>query len=155
MSFSLDRDLLTLLSDVARLTRTRFDRLAREHGATRAQWVILARLERTPGLSQNELAALCEVEPITIARLVDKLEARALLERRADPTDRRIWRLHNLPAAKSIIEKIRRYKTSVNSQLLDGVSPDIQEILIDALLGMKANLTSADTESLVSPEKIR
>ena len=52
---------------------------------TRAQWVILARLERQPGLSQNELAALAETAPITIARLVDRLEALGLVERCPDP----------------------------------------------------------------------
>ena len=65
-----------MLHDVARLLRTRFDQRARTHGMTRAQWVILARLSRQPGLSQNELAGICEVEPITVARLVDRLEKR-------------------------------------------------------------------------------
>jgi len=59
----------------------------------------LVRLERQPGLSQKELAELLEVEPITVARLADRLAARGLLERRPDPADRRIWRLHLLPAA--------------------------------------------------------
>ena len=58
--------------------RTRFDRWARTYGMTRAQGVILARLARQPGMSQNEMAALCEVEPITVGRLVDRLEARGL-----------------------------------------------------------------------------
>ena len=73
----LENDFLVLLYDVARQMRTRADQMARAHGMTRAQWVILARLERQPGLSQNELAALAEIAPITIARLVDRLEARA------------------------------------------------------------------------------
>ena len=69
MAESLDRDPLILLHDVARTLRTRIDQRARTRGMSRAQWIILARLERQPGLSQNELAAICEVEPITVARL--------------------------------------------------------------------------------------
>ena len=104
---SFDRDLLIILHDVARTLRTRFDQKARAtHAMTRAQWIILSRLDRQPGMSQNEMAAICEVEPITVARLVDRLEARGLVERRADPTDRRIKRLHLLPAAKPILETI-------------------------------------------------
>src|SRR5271170_4176413 len=106
---SFERDPLILLNDVARLCRTRFDQRARQYGMTRAQWVILARLQRQPGISQNEMAAICEVEPITVGRLVDRLEARGLLERRADPSDRRIRRLHLLPAAEPIIAKIEAY----------------------------------------------
>src|ERR1700742_2035053 len=110
MQQSFDRDLLIVLHDVARLMRTRFDQRARARGMTRAQWIILARLERQPGLSQNEMAAICEVEPITVGRLIDRLEARGLVERRNDPTDRRIRRLHLLPAAKPIIDEIMHHK---------------------------------------------
>src|SRR5215469_2461661 len=93
----LERDPLVLLSLVARLIRTRADARARTYGMTRAQWMILVHLERQPGMSQNELAAHIEVEPITIGRLVDRLEARGFLERRADAADRRVWRLHLTP----------------------------------------------------------
>ncbi len=148
MADSLDRDLLILLHDVARLQRTHFDQRAREHGATRAQWVILARLERQPGLSQNELAAILEVEPITVARLVDKLEARGLVERRADPNDRRIWRLHNLATAQPVVDKITRYRAAMNKELLEGIEPKLREELIDALLSMKNYLTDAEAMKL-------
>src|ERR1700732_4228374 len=93
------RDLLFLLHDVARLLRVDADKRARQHGMTRAQWGILIWLERQPGLSQKELAEILEVEPITVARLIDRLEGRGMVERRPDPRDRRIWRLHlSLPA---------------------------------------------------------
>src|ERR1700753_3110120 len=110
---SLDRDFLILLNDVARLVRTRFDQRARARGMTRAQWVILARLSRQPGMSQNELAGICEVEPITVGRLVDRLEARGLVERRPDRADRRVNRLHLLPAAQQILEEITSYRDAL------------------------------------------
>ena len=95
------RDLLFLLHDVARLLRVDADKRARLHGMTRAQWGILIWLERQPGISQKELSELLEVEPITVARLIDRLEARGMVERRPDPRDRRIWRLHLQPAARA------------------------------------------------------
>src|SRR6201996_7431590 len=119
---SFERDPLLLLNDVARLMRTRFDQRARTRGMTRAQWVILARLSRQPGLSQNEMAAICEVEPITVGRLIDRLESRGLVERRADPTDRRIRRLHLLPGAQPIIDEISRYKDELHAELAQNVS---------------------------------
>ncbi|WP_431269375.1 MarR family winged helix-turn-helix transcriptional regulator [Dankookia sp. P2] len=90
-------NLLILLNDVARLIRTQADRRARAHGMTRAQWMILVRLRRCGGMTQRELAEILEVEPITVGRLVDRLAARKLVERRADPADRRVWRLHLTP----------------------------------------------------------
>ena len=133
--------MLILLHDVARMQRTRFDQWARTYGMTRAQMIILTRLERQPGLSQNEMAALCEVEPITIGRLVDRLEARGLIERRADPSDRRIRRLHLLPAAAPVLAAVQGYKTALEDYLTEGLDQEVQEALVDALLHMKTQLT--------------
>src|SRR5690242_4976505 len=131
---NLDRDFLILLNDVARLLRTRFDQMARTRGMTRAQWVILARLSRQPGMSQNELASLCEVEPITVGRLIDRLEARGLVERRADPKDRRVRRLHLLPAAQPFLEEITSYKEEIAREISEGIDKETQEALVDALI---------------------
>jgi DNA-binding MarR family transcriptional regulator len=137
-----DRDLLIVLNDVARLIRTRFDQHAREYGMTRAQWLILARLDRQPGMSQNELATICEVEPITVGRLIDRLEARGLVERRADPSDRRVRRLHLLPAAKPILSKIAHYKESLQDEINIGLDQSMHAALVDALLQIKMKLTA-------------
>jgi len=137
----LDRDLLLVLHDVARLMRTRFDQWAREYGLTRAQGVILVRLSRQPGLSQNEMAALCEVEPITVGRLVDRLEARGLLERRADASDRRIRRLHLLPASEPVLAKIHAYKSALQGELTGGLEPAAIETALNVLMHMKHKLT--------------
>ena len=140
---SFDRDLLIILHDVARTLRTKFDQKARAtHAMTRAQWVILSRLDRQPGMSQNEMAAICEVEPITVARLIDRLEARGLVERRADPTDRRIKRLHLLPAAKPILETINDARESMNARITAGLDEKTRNTLIDALLVLKENLAN-------------
>ena len=134
-------EMLVELYDVARLMRTRFDRWARTYGMTRAQGVILARLSRQPGMTQNEMAGLCEVEPITVGRLVDRLEARGLLERRLDPADRRIRRLHLLPAAEPILKEIQRYKDELFRETTQDLDAATVEILTDALLKMKSRLT--------------
>ncbi len=149
MTESFDRDPLILLHDVARALRTRFDQKARaSHAMTRAQWIILSRLERQPGMSQNEMAAICEVEPITVARLVDRLEARGLVERRSDPSDRRIRRLHLLPAAKPIIEAINEARETMSDRITAGLGATTREALIDALLVIKENIAN---EALTGP----
>jgi DNA-binding MarR family transcriptional regulator len=145
MTNNLDRDLLFLMHDVARMQRTRFDRWARNYGLTRAQGVILFRLAHQPGLSQAEMASICEVEPITIGRLVDRLEARGLIERRADPADRRIKRLHLLPASGEIVAKIDVYRNELNNYCLDGTSAEVRETVVNMLLQMKNKLTMEDT----------
>ena len=99
---NLNRDIIAAIVTLARLIRTEADKRARAHGMTRAQWTILVNLEKQPGLLQKELAEILEVEPITVARLVDRLEARGMVERRADPTDRRCWRLHLTDAADMV-----------------------------------------------------
>ncbi len=100
------RELLSNIINLARLIRTEVDRRARAHGMTRAQWAILIRLDAQPGLLQKELAELLEVEPITVARLIDRLESRFMVERRPDPTDRRCWRLHLTDASRPLMSEI-------------------------------------------------
>ena len=136
----LERDPVVLVSDVARMVRTLADARARDHGMTRAQWMILVRLDRQPGMSQNELAALIEVEPITVGRLIDRLEARGMVERHADPQDRRIWRLHLTDAAQPMLKVIMRARAELNDILTAGLPEKDLEAVVDCLLQMKANL---------------
>ena len=138
MTESLERDPLMLVTDVGRLMRTKFDQRARVHGMTRAQWLILGWVGRQPGLSQSELAVIIDVEPITVARLVDRLERRGLLERRADPHDRRIWRLHNLPPAQPLLDEIRAFREELSRRFDEQIGCDAREALVDALLKVKA-----------------
>ncbi len=135
------RDLLFLLHDVARLLRVDADRRARLHGMTRAQWAILIRLDRQPGLSQKELSELLEVEPITVARLIDRLEARGMVERRPDPRDRRIWRLHLLRPARDVLHEIDDQRADMTRMVTAGIDEDSIEIMTEALVRMKATLT--------------
>jgi DNA-binding MarR family transcriptional regulator len=82
------------ITDVSRLIRTVFERRVRRYGLTRAQWLVIARVHRMPGLSQSEVADLLEIEKAPAGRLIDRMEAKGWLERRGDPKDRRINRLH-------------------------------------------------------------
>jgi DNA-binding MarR family transcriptional regulator len=100
------RDILATVVTLARLIRVEADKRARAHGMTRAQWQILLHVDRQPGLLQKELAEVLEVEPISVARLVDRLEARGMVERRGDPMDRRCWRLHLTDAARPLLSEI-------------------------------------------------
>ena len=142
---ALEHDPLGLLNDVARLMRTRFDQRARMRGMTRAQWGILVMLSRQPGLSQNEMAAISEVEPITVGRLIDRLERRGFVERRPDPTDRRIRRLHLLPAAQPVLDEIARHREELYDAILSGIDSDQRERFVEALLQMKNNLNAEAT----------
>jgi DNA-binding MarR family transcriptional regulator len=135
------RDVLFLLHDVARLIRVEADKRARAHGMTRAQWVILVRVECQPGLSQKELAEVMEVEPITVARLIDRMERRGIVERRPDPKDRRVWRLHLCPAAQPLLGELNEARTALARMITCGLDLEAVERLSETLLTMKASLT--------------
>jgi MarR family transcriptional regulator for hemolysin len=110
---------------------------------TRAQWMILFRLRRRDGLTQRELAEVLEVEPITVGRLVDRLEARGLVERRSDPRDRRCWRLHLTPAAPPVLAELDEGRERVDGEVTRGLPPALRNAAVEALLAMKRNLIAA------------
>jgi DNA-binding MarR family transcriptional regulator len=139
------RDLLFLLHDVARLLRIDADKRARTHDMTRAQWGILLWLERQPAISQKELAELLEVEPITVARLIDRLEGRGMVERRPDPRDRRIWRLHLCPQAYPVLREIQEQRAAMARMVTDGIDEETLETMIETLLRMKTTLAQEKT----------
>lgn len=136
-----------LVSDVARLLRKRFEQRARGLGLTRSQWQVLAYLSRNEGIQQGALAEMLEVEPITLGRILDRLEASALVERRPHPTDRRVWRLHMTPAAHPLLEQIRLIGAEARSDALAGIPDDDQARLAEMLSAMRCNLTAANSSA--------
>ena len=101
-----NREFAFTLNDVARLLRTYADHRAAEFGITRAQWAVMARLDRQEGLKQSELAEMLDLQPITLTRLLDRLGDSGLIERRPDPHDRRAKRLFLTPAARPLLERL-------------------------------------------------
>jgi DNA-binding MarR family transcriptional regulator len=111
------------IGETAHALRKAFDRRAVGMGVTRAQWKLLFRLERNPGLRQIELADMLDIEPITLSRIVDRLEEAGLVERLADPSDRRAWRLHVTAKAQPLIEKLRAVADEMISEAFAGIDP--------------------------------
>ena len=103
MSSEDERHIGFLISDVARLLRTAFDRRVRGLGLTRSQWLVINRLYRRPGATQSELAEMLEVEKATAGRMVDRMEKKGWVVRRPDAADRRVNRLH-LTAEADLIQ---------------------------------------------------
>ena len=112
-----------VLSDVARLMRTVFDRRVRRLGLTRAQWLVLTRLYRRPGTSQTELAEMLEVDRASAGRMIDRMEKGGWVERRADPVDRRVKRLHLTAEARRVHARMWAIAEATVDDALTPLSP--------------------------------
>jgi MarR family transcriptional regulator for hemolysin len=134
------REFAFLISDVARLMRTYVDQLARQYGMTRAQWAVLVRVERSQGLKQNELAEMLDLQPITLTRLIDRLCDSGMIERRADPHDRRAKRLFLTPVARPLLDRLFALSEGFMPKILAGVDEPAVERLVGDLGTMKENL---------------
>jgi DNA-binding MarR family transcriptional regulator len=132
-----------LLDEVARLLRKRFEQNARGSGLTRSQWQVLAYLAQNEGINQARLAELIKIEPITLGRIVDKLETLSLIERHPHPTDRRTWLLHLVEAARPKLERVRELGDVTRSEALAGVSEADRQHLLKTLQAVKENLIQA------------
>jgi MarR family transcriptional regulator for hemolysin len=133
-----------LLNDAARLMRKDFERRTRSLGLTRAQWQALFHLARNEGCNQATLADLLEVEPITLARLVDRLEAGGLVERRPDPGDRRARLLFLGERAHPLLEQLRALGAETREVALAGIDEDERTLLMALLTKMRANLSGRE-----------
>jgi MarR family transcriptional regulator for hemolysin len=129
-----------LLAEVSRLIRREFNRRAEELDLTQAQWRALAHLSHQEGLKQAALAERLEVQPITLGRQIDRLEAAGWVVRRPDPDDRRCVRLFLTPKAKPLIERIWALAREIREEALAGLDAPAREHLLNTLCAVRANL---------------
>jgi MarR family transcriptional regulator, transcriptional regulator for hemolysin len=125
------------------MIRTYADHKASQFGITYAQWVVLARLDRFEGLKQSELAEMLDLQPITLTRLLDRLCDSGMIERRADPGDRRAKRLFLTPASRPLLERLGDLGEELMGTALAGVDRDSIEKMAAQLAIIKENLRQA------------
>jgi MarR family transcriptional regulator for hemolysin len=137
------REIAFQIMDVARMLRTYADQRARQFGISRAQWTVLMRIDRTEGLKQSELADILDLQPISLTRLLDRLAENGLIERRADPNDRRANRLYLLPAARPLLDQLADLGADMMDSVLDGLDAKTIERMLSDLGLIKDNLRAA------------
>lgn len=134
-----------LLHDTIRLMRADFNRHVEEHGITLAQAKALRWLVREPGVRQVDLAERLEIQPMTLVRVIDQLEAAGYVERRIDPQDRRAFRLHVTGKAGPVLEHIEQASREAQSRAFRGLSAAERAAFVHALQVMKENLSGGST----------
>lgn len=139
----------TMVADVSHLMRRAFDERARSSGLSRPQWRVLTMLRRHEGINQGGLAELVEVEPITLCRMVDRLQEAGLVERRADPADRRAWRLHLTDKARALLEEMRPMAFSLFDDAMTGLDPAERSDLFRMLERIRTNLSRRAPQELI------
>ncbi len=140
----LSRNFGFILHDVARLLRTAFDRRVKSLGLTRSQWWVLNHLFRNDGATQSELADILEVEKATLGRLLDRLEQKGWIRRKADVGDRRAKRVFLTEEVEPALKAMRAAAAELRRDALAGLSAEDQRRFVDALLAVKANLSRMD-----------
>jgi MarR family transcriptional regulator for hemolysin len=118
MKRPLRRELVFQLVETSRLLRTYVEQRARQHGTTRAQWGVMSRLRRQEGLNQAALAEQMDLQPISLARLLDRLQSQSLIERREDPADRRAYRLFLTPEGRALVDDLDTVRTEIADEIL-------------------------------------
>jgi DNA-binding MarR family transcriptional regulator len=143
MRGSVDTNFLFTLGELQRLIRVYADKQAARYGITRAQWAVLAKVERNEGLKQTELAEQMEMQPITLTRLIDKLCDNGWIERRGDDNDRRVNRLYLRKAARPLLAKLAGLRSELTATALEGINPTDAHRLLAQLEIVKENVRNA------------
>lgn len=144
------KELAWEIGETSRMMRRFYDRRASALGVTSAQWRVLLRLAREPGLKQVELADRLDVEPITACRIVDRLEEAGLVDRQRDPGDRRAWRLMLTEKAQPIIERLRLLAEEMAGDAFAGFNEDEIDVIRAKLSRVRDNVTRAEAAQKVS-----
>jgi DNA-binding MarR family transcriptional regulator len=150
-----ERSLGLLIHDLARLLRRNFDRRVQELGLTQAQWRAIVHLSRSEGMTQSALADSLEVQPITLARLVDRMEHAGWVERRSHPLDRRAIQLYLTDKCQPILEEIHARAAATLDEATAGIAAGNQRQLIELLQRIKKNLVAAESTAIDTDAKRR
>ncbi len=136
-----------LIYEISRQMRKRLEQRAKGLGLTRAQWQALAKLNRNPDLSQAQLADILDLEPITVSRLLDRMEEAGLISRRPHPTDRRIRLVSVTETARPILDEFRVLVDELHEEILGHMSAAERAELIDRLTAIRAILAAEPTSN--------
>ena len=134
------REAAMRIVETSRLLRNLVEQRLKPYGMTRAQVATLGRLEREEGLSQNEMAETLELAPIAMVRIVDQLEGEGLVERRADPSDRRCNLLYITGQGRNRLASLDSFKTRIGAELFDGIGESDIRQMLSTLDRMHANI---------------
>jgi len=126
--------------DTSRLIRTYIDMRARSIGTTRAQWALLSRAARQPGLTQSELAEMLEIQPISLTRLVDRLADQGLVVRQPHPTDRRANCVFITENGLLAMEAFSPLAQAITEEMFNGVSASDLEAFVGVIETIKTNV---------------
>lgn len=140
---SLTEDYNPLYQDIARFRGLIFDSLLRPHDMTMSQGWVLVHLIRENGLNQSELAQRLEIATVTTSKLIDRLEARGFVERRADPGDRRSKRIYATEAARRVVKVMTKTIAEVDAIANQGLDDETLRVVKGALQVMRDNLSAA------------
>lgn len=141
-----------LLKDVSHRYVLRFEQRARGISLTLPHCKVLVRLEKNEGVSQARLAELADIEPMTMVRILDRMEGDGLLERRADPADRRARRLYLTKKAWALLDEIWRLADVTRAETFAGISRQDREAFMGILERLHRNVCALDEQPIESPE---
>jgi DNA-binding MarR family transcriptional regulator len=153
MRGSVDMNFLFTLGELQRLVRAYADKEAARFCITRAQWAVLAKVERNEGMKQSELAEQMEMQPITLTRLIDKLCGNSWIERRGDESDRRVNRLYLRKAGRQLLGKLSGLRSELTATALEGINPADAHRLLSQLQSIKENVRNAIQNTTGEPPK--
>lgn len=139
--YDLNRSFGFVLHETARLLGRRFDHKAKHLGLTRAQTQLLAYLVLHEGINQTGLAEMLEIEPISLARLIDRMEQAGWVERRPDPKDRRAWLLFLTAKTKPMFTKMVEVGKEVREEALAGFTAAEREHILEMMVRVRRNLS--------------
>ena len=123
-------------------TRRRFEERAQALSLTLPQCRALLYLENNEGVSQKRLSELTELDPMTLVRILDRMEADGWVQRRFDPADRRAHTLWLTPKSKPVLDHIAHVIAETRAETLHGLPNEDRARLIELLERVHGNLSS-------------
>jgi len=143
-----------LLNELSRRYVHRFEQRANQMSMTLPLCKVLANLERNEGVSQSKLAEITQIEPMAMVRILDRMEADGLVERKPDPADRRARSLNITAKAKPMLDEIWRIGDLTRAETFSGVTKAERAVFLDILARVTANLRQLEDSPVEATQEV-
>jgi MarR family transcriptional regulator, transcriptional regulator for hemolysin len=143
-----------LIHDIARLLRKRFDARAASTGLSSAQWRLLFRLIRDEGVPQARLAEILDIEPISVSRLLDRMEDGGWIERRPHATDRRVRVIYATCKARDSFGEVKGVVEDLYEEAMESLTSEARLQLTASLEQVRANLSDGEPGCLSGADAV-
>lgn len=140
--------IMKYINRISRTTGVYYNNRLRDYGIGQCHHPYILLICREPGIPQEKISREICVNKSNVTRQLTALEEKGLIVRKQDGSDRRVWRVYPTEQMQQLLPAVRQVMGDWNEYLLEELSQEERELLVQALEKVTERANAAARELL-------